>query len=49
MMCIISIHIIAPTVPMAYPITASKTPTGANAGEKAEATIGAEAAPPILA
>src|SRR5699024_11804315 len=29
--------------------TASSTPTGARAGWKAEATIGAEAAPPIFA
>ena len=36
-------------VPSAYPTTASRTPTGASAGWKAEATIGAEAAPPTLA
>ena len=39
----------APKVPTAYPNTASKTPTGAKEELKAEATIGAEAAPPTLA
>ena len=39
----------APKVPSAYPNTANNTPTGANAGLKAEATIGADAAPPTLA
>ena len=39
----------APTVPTAYPKTASNTPTGANDGLKADATTGAEAAPPTLA
>ena len=40
--CIIFPHNNAPNVPTPYPKTASNTPTGANAGEKAEATIGAE-------
>ena len=39
----------APNVPTAYPRTASSTPTGANEGLKAPATIGAEAAPPTFA
>ena len=39
----------APYVPTAYPNTAIRAPTGANVGLKAEATTGAEAAPPILA
>ncbi len=39
----------APIVPTAYPKTASKTPTVAKDGWKAEATIGAEAAPPTFA
>ena len=34
---------------MAYPKTANKTPTGAKEGWNAEATIGAEAAPPTFA
>ena len=34
---------------MAYPSTAKSTPTGANEGSKAEATIGADAAPPTFA
>ena len=42
-------HIIAPIVPTAYPRTANNIPTGAKAGEKALATIGADAAPPTLA
>ena len=47
--CIIMAQAIAPNVPTAYPNTANKTPTGANAGLKAAATTGAEAAPPIFA
>ncbi len=39
----------AATVPMAYPKTASKTPTVAREGWNADATIGADAAPPTLA
>jgi len=36
-------------VPIVKPNTARRTPTGANAGLNALATIGAEAAPPIFA
>ena len=43
------VHPIAAMVPIAYPNTANKTPTVAREGWKAEATIGAEAAPPTLA
>ena len=39
----------APNVPTAYPSTANKTPTGAKEGLKADATTGADAAPPTLA
>ena len=39
----------APYVPSAYPSTAKSTPTEAKEASKAEATMGAEAAPPILA
>ena len=47
--CIHSMQTMAPMVPTAYPNTAKRTPTGANAGEKALATMGADAAPPTLA
>ena len=40
---------IAADVPITYPKTASNTPTGASAGWNAEATTGADAAPPTLA
>lgn len=42
-------HNQAQYVPSAYPNTANSTPTGAKAGSTAEATTGAEAAPPIFA
>lgn len=47
--CIINVHTIAPNVPTAYPKTAKSTPTGANDGLKALATMGADAAPPTFA
>ena len=36
-------------MPSTYPATASSTPTGASAGWKADATMGALAAPPMFA
>ena len=42
-------QMMAPIVPTAYPSTARRIPTGARAGEKALATIGADAAPPTFA
>ena len=44
-----SAHSMAPNVPTAYPSTANNTPTGAKEGLKADATTGADAAPPTLA
>ena len=39
----------APYVPNAYPSTAISTPTGASEESNADATIGADAAPPTFA
>jgi len=47
--CINIVQPIAAIVPTAYPNTAKRTPTVANDGWNAEATIGADAAPPTLA
>ena len=44
-----SVHAIAPIVPTAYPKTANSTPTVANEEWNADATTGADAAPPTLA
>jgi hypothetical protein len=42
-------HMYAPKVPTAYPNTATKTATDAKEGWNADATTGAEAAPPTFA
>lgn len=44
-----NVQAMAPMVPTAYPNTANNTPTVANEEWKAEATTGAEAAPPTFA
>jgi hypothetical protein len=46
---IINAHPHPPNVPTKFPSTARRAPTGARAGSKAEATIGAEATPPMFA